>query len=57
MSNVVSKFFLESLKLEILTDPVKDKEHAWAVIVVRKNSDLFSQIYMNNIQEQICSRS
>ena len=25
-----------SLKLEILTDPVKDKEHAGAVIVVRK---------------------
>ena len=36
MYNVVSKFFFESLKLEILTDPVKDREHAGAVIVVRK---------------------
>ena len=33
---VVRRFFLESLKLEILTDPVKDREHAGAVIVVRK---------------------
>ena len=36
MYKVVKRFFLESLKLEILTDPVKDREHAGAVIVVRK---------------------
>ena len=36
MYKVVKRFFLESLKLEIFTDPVKDKEHAGAVIVVRK---------------------
>ena len=36
MYSVVSKFFLVSLKLEILTDPVKDREHAGAAIVVRK---------------------
>ena len=42
MYSVVSTFFLVSLKIEILTDPVKDREHAGAVIVVRENSDLFS---------------
>ena len=36
MYKVVKRFFLESLKLEILKDPVKDKEHAGAVIVERK---------------------
>ena len=36
MYNVVSKFFLVSLKLEILTDPVNDREHAGAAIVVKK---------------------
>ena len=36
MYSVVSKFFLVSHKLEILTDPVKDREHAGAAIVVRK---------------------
>ena len=36
MFKVVKRFFLESLKLEIFTDPVKDREHAGAVIVVRK---------------------
>ena len=32
----MSRFFWESLKLEIWTDPVKDREHGGAVIVVRK---------------------
>ena len=36
MYSVVNKFFLVSLKLEILTDPVKDRDHAGAAIVVRK---------------------
>ena len=30
------KFILVSLKLEILTEPVKGREHAGAAIVVRK---------------------
>ena len=41
MYSVVSKFFLVSQKLEILTDPVKDREHAGAAIVIRK-TELFS---------------
>ena len=36
MCNIVSKFFLMSQKLAILTDPVNDREHAGAAIVVRK---------------------
>ena len=32
----MSKCFLVSRKLEILTDPVKDREHTGAAIVVRK---------------------
>ena len=36
MYSAMSKFFLMSQKFEILTDPVKDREHAGAAIVVRK---------------------
>ena len=61
----VSKFFLVSQKLEILTDPVKDREHAGAAIVVRKTliyspeltCTTFKNMSIAGVKKSVCDLS